>query len=79
MPRDHGTRYTPLHMMWPDLAGKGSDSLHALHCLEYFEHCDEGLTRGWRNTRVTGGNDAVVQSAANLNLVIVKNANTAHA
>jgi predicted dehydrogenase len=29
--------------------------LHDLHRLQYFDHCDQGTTRGWRSVHVTDG------------------------
>ncbi len=59
------TRYARWHMALYTLEINGEHAsafwdLHDLHGIQYFDHHDEGRTRGWRSIRVT---NAVLKSA----------------
>jgi predicted dehydrogenase len=61
------TRYARGHKALYTLEVNGENAsvfwdLHDLHRLQYFDHRDGGLTRGWRNIHVTDGDQPYMKS-----------------
>ena len=61
------TRYARGHKALYTLEVNGENAsvawdLHDLHRLQYFDHRDGGLTRGWRNIHVTDGDQPYMKN-----------------